>query len=204
MIKWIFFDLDGVLVDSRQWHVNAFKEGLIQEGIKLTDKDHEALDGLSTRSKLEILTRTHHLTSSQVEAILAKKQQVTLELLAKHLIPNDTLISLLTEIKRIGIKIGLCSNAVRETVNICLKGMKIEHFFEFSLSNQDVMSPKPSPEIYLKALKLANVSSNEVLVVEDSPHGVVAAKESGCNLLIVKNAQDLTWDKLVTYLKIPA
>lgn len=201
MIKWVFFDLDGVLLNSRKWHTNALKEALIIEGIKLQESEHERLDGLPTKTKLEIISKNYELSLEQIQRIKKTKQLVTLELLEKHVLRDEKLRDLLEELKGQGLKLAVCTNAVRETLDYCLNQLGISDLFEFTLSNEDVASPKPSPEIYLLGHEKAKVSKKEILIVEDSVHGMNAALKSGCNVVKVKDANDLTLDKFELYLE---
>jgi beta-phosphoglucomutase-like phosphatase (HAD superfamily) len=60
------------------------------------------------------------------------------------------------------------------------------------LSNEDVERPKPSPDIYLKAMLELGVSARETLVVEDNEHGMQAARAAGAHVLVVRNPGDVT------------
>jgi beta-phosphoglucomutase len=201
MIKWIFFDLDGVLVDSRQWHFRAFQLALNDHGYSLDEEEHrKKYDGLPTKVKLKLLAENLSISQEKIAAIEALKHKYTRELLQKSISKNSDLIEVLKEVKSVGLKAAVCSNAISETVRFCLQKMDIKNFFEFELSNEDVKLPKPSPEIYLKAMKIANVQAHEVLIIEDSLHGLKAARESGCHVLAIKNSKDLSWEKINNYL----
>ena len=65
-------------------------------------------------------------------------------------------------------------------------------YFDMVLTNQDVKKPKPDPEGYIKILKELDISNKNTIIVEDSPTGLQAAKESGCHVISVKNADEVT------------
>jgi len=198
MIKWIFFDLDGVLLDSRDWHFESLKEALKKHDINLGYEEHlKYYDGLPTLTKLEMMSSRFNLCSQAIQDIYKNKQEIFGHFLESNLKPSDPIIDLLQNLKFRGIHMAVCSNAIRKTVESCLMQLEITHFFDFYLSNQDVKMPKPSPEIYFSALEKANIISEEAIIVEDSPHGIEAAKKTGCGLIRVKNSKELTYENFL-------
>jgi len=69
------------------------------------------------------------------------------------------------------------------------------------ISNEDVKNSKPHPEMYWKAMSMMSVLPEETLIVEDSPHGLLAASRSRANVLRVDNPSDLTFEKIQNKLK---
>ena len=65
-------------------------------------------------------------------------------------------------------KIGIATNAIRDTLDVCLKKLKIKKFVKISLSNQEIKNPKLHPEIYMKAMLSLNAIPNQTLILEDS------------------------------------
>jgi len=202
MIDWIFFDLDGVLVDSRQLHMNALKQALAHAGVSLEEELTKYLDGLPTKTKLQLLVERGLIDPDMAKKINNHKQILTIELLNQNISSNPKLRNLLLELKSYGLKLAVCSNAIRSTLDLTLQQLGIHDLFEFTISNEDVSEPKPSPEIYLKSLKIAQAHSYRVIIVEDSPHGIKAAVASGCQVMQVQSPLDLSWDLFCDYLKI--
>ena len=66
----------------------------------------------------------------------------------------------------------------------------IEHL-DYLVTNEDVENSKPAPDGYLFLVEKFNVSKNNVIIVEDSPKGIAAAKASGCNVIEVKNPDEV-------------
>ena len=77
-----------------------------------------------------------------------------------------------------------------------LNTVKISEFFSFTLSNNDVDNPKPSPEIYSLAFNKLGLLPRQCLICEDSPHGRKAAYSSGAHVLEIEDANDLTLEKI--------
>jgi dTDP-glucose pyrophosphorylase len=77
----------------------------------------------------------------------------------------------------------------------------IIEYMDLIISNEDVKNSKPHPEMYWKAMSMMSVLPDECLIVEDSPHGLLAASRSRANVLRVDNPSDLTFDKIQNKLK---
>lgn len=189
--KYLLFDLDGVLTDTRSIHFQAFKESLEECGITITEEEHrKSFDGLPTKEKLRKLKNTYNLSDEDEKKIDVIKQTKTISLLNSMLTADDDLINLLRKLS-LNYKMCVCSNARRETLDLTLKALGIDKFFDFTLSQQDVEAPKPSPSIYLFAKKRFAATNEECLIIEDSPHGIRAAKESGIEYVVVQDADSL-------------
>ena len=153
MIKSIIFDLDGVLVETKDIHFQALNLSIkkickIDEAISY--KDHlNKYDGLPTKEKLKILFK-NKLSKKKSIQISKYKQKITANLIRKKILYNKKIFKIFKSLYEKGYVICVASNAVKLTVNSCLKILKIKKFIKYSLSNNDVKKPKPHPEIYLK------------------------------------------------------
>jgi dTDP-glucose pyrophosphorylase len=76
----------------------------------------------------------------------------------------------------------------------------IIEYMDLIISNEDVKNSKPHPEMYWKAMSIMGVLPEETLIVEDSPHGLLAASRSRANVLRVDNPHDLTLEKITNKL----
>jgi len=92
--------------------------------------------------------------------------------------------SLLKDLEKNGVTTALVSASPRVLVDAVLE-MYPEHTFEFSLSADDVLRPKPDPEAYLAAAAKLSVDISQCLILEDSPNGVKAATASGAFTIAV-------------------
>jgi len=191
-IKAILFDLDGVLVDMPQGHYESLNRALKLFGVEISNEEHYAyFNGLPTRKKLEELERQGRLPEGLIEFVNSIKQIYTKEIIPKYCVPDYSKIIMLQQLKRHGYLLGCCSNSIRETLLLMLESAKIKDFFDIIISNEDVTKPKPDPEMYTTAFKRFNITPEEAVIVEDSPHGVQAAKESGGNVFVVRNTDDV-------------
>jgi HAD superfamily hydrolase (TIGR01509 family) len=189
MIKLIIFDLDGVLVEAKHIHYETLNKALGDYAI--TWEEHLSIyDGLKTNQKLEILHERKSLPREYFKIIWENKQKYTLEALS-NLKPNMHLQRILDSLVKNGFKLAVCSNSIRKTVLTVLSKFDIIDRFDLILSNEDVTNSKPHPEIYWKSMSLLNVFPEETLIIEDSPHGLLAANRSNANVYRIDSPKDL-------------
>ena len=193
-MKLIIFDLDGVLVEAKNIHYDAFNEALGDYAITWTE--HLSIyDGLKTNQKLEILTEKKGLPVEQYKKIWEEKQRLTLQKL-KELKPNPTLQSVMDKLVKDGYKIAVCSNSIRKTVLTVLSKLGIIEFMDYIISNEDVQNSKPHPEMYWRVISKMGCLPEETLIVEDSPYGLLAANRSNAHILRVKNPKEVTYTNI--------
>ena len=201
-IKGLIFDLDGVLVDTKKIHFDALNFALKTLNIEqISFKDHlNIYDGLPTIEKLKILNKKKKLKKKYFKKIVNLKQIKTKFFLNKHLKFNNKIYKTFNKLSK-KYKICIATNAVNQTLEICIKKLKLKKFIFKSFSNTDVLNNKPHPEVYLRCLVDMGLKPNETLIFEDSSHGVLAAQESGCHLFTVKNLSDITYSRIINFMK---
>lgn len=202
MKKLIIFDLDGVLVDAKQIHFDSLNQALreIGEEFVITEADHISIyDGLKTYQKLELLSRAKGLCTGKHETIWKRKQELTVEAISK-LKPDIQKIQLFEELRNQGYKLAVASNSIRRSVLVMLAKIGIIEYMDLIISNEDVKNSKPHPEMYWKAMSIIGVLPEETLIVEDSPHGLLAASRSRASVLRVDDPTDLTLEKIANKL----
>lgn len=202
MIKLIVFDLDGVLVETKQLHYEAFNKALrdVDPKYEITLEEHlSKYDGLSTRKKLDLLGREKGLSGMEFERIWMRKQLYTSQML-RELKSDDRIINVLSKLKNDGYTIAVASNSIRDSVKITLLKLGFLEYVDFYLSNEDVKHPKPHPEIYLRSMIGASSSPKETLIIEDSIVGRKAANESGAYLMGINNPSDIIYENIINYI----
>lgn len=203
MIKFIIFDLDGVLVSTRELHFESLNRALnlIDKSFCISKEEHLLkYDGLPTTKKLEMLTLEKNLPKKFHNMIWSQKQKETFKLLKEFIKPDNTILSMVEKLNKNGLSIAVASNAVRETVKLILLYSGLMEYVEFFLSNEDIKRPKPNPEIYLKCMSIAGIGPNETLIVEDSHIGRKAAASSGAYIMGVRNPYDLSYKKITEFI----
>lgn len=197
--KLVIFDLDGVLIDSRELHYEALNNALMKVGSEYVISREEHLstyDGLNTTKKLEMLSEKKGLDRKYFDQIWKDKQNATFDLIRKFTI-NHTAKFIINQLKLKGWKVAVASNSIRETVRIALSSIGILDEVDYIVSNQDVHFPKPFPEMYWRCMIALNVLPKSTIIVEDSHIGRQGAIDSGAILYPVENSNDLNGIKFM-------
>ena len=197
-IEAVVFDMDGVLIDAKDWHYEALNDALGLFGYNISRADHlSTFDGLPTRRKLEMLTQERGLPKGLHGFINDLKQQYTVDqvfLKCKPLFVHEYALS---SLKARGYKLALASNSIRSTVELMMKKSSLDVYFDEMLSAEDVKQGKPAPDIYLHAAEVLGVAPANCLVVEDNTNGIRAAEAAGCQLLVVQSVHDVQLDRIL-------
>lgn len=202
MIRAVVFDMDGVLIDAREWHYQALNSALGVFGYSISIDEHLGhYDGLPTRKKLQMLTAERAFPRGLHPLINQLKQQFTEEIVVSECRPRFEHEFMLAELRRRGYLLGLASNSIRASIDLMLKYAGITGCFDLVLSNEDVQEAKPHPEIYTTAMRLLGVSPHETLVVEDNVNGIAAARAAGAHLLEVASPDEVNYKSVLTAIK---
>lgn len=197
MIKAIIFDMDGVLIDAKEWHYEALNKALELFGYEISRYDHLiTYDGLPTKEKLKMLTLEKGLSPKLHSFINELKQQYTMDIVYAKLKPTFCHEYALSKLKAEGYRLAVASNSIRSTVEIMMQKSALIDYLEFFLSNQDVKKAKPDPEIYQTAMERLKLNPKECLVVEDNVNGIKAAQAAGAYVLEVTGVYDVTYQNI--------
>lgn len=200
-IRGVIFDMDGVLIDAREWHYQALNQILVQFGLAISREDHlEEFDGLPTREKLQRLSARYGLPVELHSFINEMKQHYTVPLIHQHCWPVFEHQYALARLQRDGYRLAVASNSIRNSIDTMLTRAHLLPYLEFFLSNEDVVKGKPDPEIYLSAMHRLALAPAECVVVEDNPHGVAAARAAGAQVLRVSDPSEVTWSRIQAFI----
>lgn len=197
-IKAIFFDMDGVLIDAKDWHYEALNKALGLFGIEISIYDHlNTFDGLPTKVKLDILSKRYYLPKELHSFINEIKQSYTAEIVSQKCHPMFIHEYALSKLQRQGYKIAVCSNSVRDTIELMMNRADLMPYLDLIISNEDVTKAKPDPEMYQKAINKFGFKPEECIVVEDNLNGIQAGKASGATVLEVATVYDVNYDNIM-------
>ena len=197
-IKAVIFDMDGVLIDAKEWHYEALNRALGLFGYTITRYDHlVTYDGLPTRKKLEMLSREQNLPTELHSFINEMKQRYTMEIVHSKCKPVFSKEYAMSRLKADGYKIGVASNSVRNSIVTMMDMSDLSKYIDVIVSNQDVKEGKPNPEIYLKASEGVGVKPEECLVVEDNVNGIKAGQAAGACVMQVETVNDVTYQNII-------
>lgn len=197
-IKAILFDMDGVLIDAKDWHYKALNKALNLFGMEISKYDHlHTFDGLPTKVKLEILSEEFYLPKAIHPFINQMKQAYTTEIIYQKCHPMFHHEYALSKLHSAGYKIAVCSNSVRQTIELMMERSGLMKYLDLIVSNEDVVNAKPDPEMYQTVISRFGVKPNECIVVEDNPNGIQAGRASGATVLEVATVYDVNYENIM-------
>ena len=197
-IKAVLFDMDGVLIEAKEWHYEALNRALDLFGMPISRFDHlTTFDGLPTRKKLEMLSIERGLPRELHEFINEMKQQYTMDLVLTQCKPRFVHEYALSSLYAMGYKMAVCSNSIRQTVVNMMDKASLSPYLDLIVSNEDVKVGKPDPEMYLKAMHHFGFDPEECLIVEDNEKGIKAARAAGAHLLVVRDVGETNLENIL-------
>jgi beta-phosphoglucomutase len=182
MIKAVLFDMDGVLIEAKEWHYEALNKALRVFGYEISRHAHlTTYDGLPTKTKLNMLSVEQALPEALHPFINELKQLYTMEMVYTLCKPRFHHEFALASLNASGYQLACCSNSIRPTIEAMLGKANLIGYLEFFMSAQDVAQPKPA---------------EEVLILEDNENGIKAAKDSGAHVLVIKDVAEVNLDNI--------
>ena len=199
-IKAIFFDQDGVIIDTeRDGHRVSFNMTFKEFGFTdewSVDYYHELLQiaGGKERMKHHLQTKgfSKPVPPAQVEDLIKemhkRKTAIFVELIETGKLPlRPGIHRFMKEAMDTGLKIGVCTTSNEQAAKAITEKILADIKFDIVLAGDVVSKKKPDPEIYNLALTRTGLKPDEVIVVEDSKNGVLAAKADGTHMVVTTN-----------------
>lgn len=187
MFQAVIFDFDGVILDSEPLHYKACaavfeKIGLILDYEEYVDK----YLGFADKDMFPKLfsDRGFDYSADNINAFIAEKVSRYQEIIrhSNDLPIIDSVDQYLVELSKRSTKIAICSGSTRHEIMAVLTKLKqgeLLTYFNTIVTSEDVQRGKPSPEGYLLSTQRLEVRPEQCLVIEDTPHGIEAAKTAG-------------------------
>jgi HAD superfamily hydrolase (TIGR01509 family) len=186
-VRAVIFDMDGVIVDSEPYSMQALIDILRQYGIEPTPDELQRSYGRRVRDDFVDYFSRHGVTAD-VDTAIAHKHARYYHLAAGHLQPLPGVVALLRRLRDHGNRLALASSGDRVKVAFGMQALALLDIFEAVVTGDDVSHSKPDPEIYLVAAQRLGVPPAECIAIEDAPAGVEAAKRAGMRCLAVTNS----------------
>ena len=199
-IKAVFFDQDGVIIDTeRDGHRVSFNMTFKEFGFTdewSVDYYHELLQiaGGKERMKHHLLTRgfSKPVPPEQVDDLIKemhkRKTAIFVDLIETGKLPlRPGIHRFMKEAMQAGLKIGVCTTSNEQAAKAITGKILSDIKFEIVLAGDVVKNKKPDPEIYNLALSQTGLKPEEVVVVEDSKNGVIAAKAAKAHVVVTTN-----------------
>jgi beta-phosphoglucomutase len=202
MIKAVLMDLDGTLCDCTEVHYISLNKALsVVSGFEISREDHiKIFNGIPTNKKLDLLIADCKIKENDRKAIWELKQSYTKEAIIQLLKYDDNKVILHKYLKSKDIKLACITNSILETASLMLKTTGQFEYMDLLIANDMIRYPKPHPEGFIRAMIYFQVMPENVLIIEDSPVGIQAAKASGANVWEVKGVDDVILENIMEHL----
>ncbi len=184
MKKAVIFDMDGVLVDNHEIHIEAFNIFGTRYNLSVTDEEFSKFPGRGNDDILSILFK-RKIEGEELERLSSEKEKIYREIYSERIKPLDGLIDLLGQLKDRGVKCAVGSSGITENVDFVLEKCGIKDYFDFIANGDMVKKAKPDPEVFLLAANLLGVAPEDCVVFEDSFAGIKAARNANMKVIAV-------------------
>ena len=180
----LLLDFDGVTIDSELLRFRAWKAIFGRLDIEIDEEEwltywFEQLLAEQPRSPLNDLVPPELDLSAARRAILESDFTRTFGLMISEAQVQPDAARWIRDSAKSGVEVGVVTNNTAENVMSFLRRAGLDDSIGFICGRTHGIPRKPSPALYLSALSQLNLHPNQVIVVEDSPHGVRAAKRAG-------------------------
>lgn len=187
MKKAIIFDMDGVLIDSEPFYQKRREDFFKHYDIVLSPAQQQEFIGSNPDDMFRFLF------PNDLKSQLALKHDY-LNYKHDHVISytdiiNPDLVNTLERLKQHHLKIAIASSGSLESIQSVLKANHLLNTFNVIVSGTQFERSKPHPAIYLETLSQLKLSASECLAIEDSTHGIQAAKSAGIEVLALRDAR---------------
>lgn len=199
-IKAIFFDQDGVIIDTeRDGHRVSFNETFKEFGYSFAwdvDEYHELLQISGGKERMKHYLQTkgfgQPVPPEQVDDLIARmhkrKTALFIEMVESGRLPlRPGIHRFMREAVSAGLKLGVCTTSSEKAAHAIAYTILKDIPFEVVLAGDVVEKKKPAPDIYNLALQKTGLTPDECFVVEDSRNGVLAGKAAGMRVLATTN-----------------
>lgn len=194
MIKGVLFDLDGVLVDSMPYHLEAWQWVLNTRGIQVDVRTLALHEGRRSADMAKTISSKAGitLTKAEIQDIILKKRAYYRKIADVKFYPNALqTIQILRQKNKI---CAIVTSCVRKSLQKAIPDHKMD-LFDYTITGDDIKRGKPHPDPFLTARDKLGLSSEECVVIENAPLGIQAAKAAGMLCIAISSTlkkEDLT------------
>jgi beta-phosphoglucomutase len=201
MIKALFFDFNGIIIDDEMIQMNAYKEVLKEHAIDLTEELYFSALGMDDRSFVKAMfdRANKSAEASLVERVLEAKTKLHRTMIEHELPLFPGVLTFLKAASR-DFSLGLVSMADAVEIGYVFERAHLGPLFSVQVMAGDVSACKPAPDCYRRGLEKLNekrqserllpLMAHECLAIEDSPPGIESANAAGMHTLGVTNTVD--------------
>jgi len=184
--KAVIWDMDGVIVDTAQYHLKGWQMVFRKRGANYTEEDFRRNTGKRSDSIIKNVLG-EKIAQGEIIAITREKDETFRQLMGQNIRPFPGVLKLITSLKEHGFKIAIASSAPMENIQLITQSLKIHNRFDAIISGWETTKGKPHPQIFLRAVEKLGVEAEDCIVIEDAISGVTASQRAGIRCIAVTN-----------------
>lgn len=183
MLRYVIFDMDGVIIDSEPMHAHAAVNAIARYGVTVDIPYCYQFIGSTTRFMMETVIADFHMDIPADELLAATEAEKVRLTLEEGYTEVPGICALIADLYKQGIKLAVASSSNPEEIEKAITALHIRPYFDKLVSGCTVSHPKPAPDVFLKAVEELHADKNECLIIEDSTNGLLAAKAAGISAI---------------------
>jgi beta-phosphoglucomutase len=182
-LQGVIWDMDGVLVDSGEFHYRAWVETLTEYGIEFSREDFQTTFGMNNEGILRMFLGERFTEDLYSEISDKKERNFRRAIRGKvKLLPG--VLPLLRALKIANIPQAVGSSAPQENIDAIMRELNLGSYFQIVVSAASMPS-KPDPTVFLTAARKLQAPADHCIVIEDAIAGVEAAHRGGMKCVAV-------------------
>jgi beta-phosphoglucomutase family hydrolase len=178
MTKAILWDMDGVLVNSMEFHYQAYRE-VLSEFRKHLSREEYLTSLIGLRNYVILQRLLGDLPQEEVERLMAAKEAAFRRRVAGNVQALPGAAELVRRARVAGLKQAIVSSTPCENIELVVDSLGLRSMFDTLVGEEDAQHGKPDPEGFLVAAERLSVPPRDCVVIEDAPEGIAAGKAAG-------------------------
>ena len=187
--KGVIFDLDGVLVDTGEFHRRSWYDLAKREDFEMSDELFYSTFGMQNYQIIPMLVG-REVTAEELERLSQWKEQRYRELISGKLKLLEGVRELIDDLKRAGFLLAIGTSTPLVNLKFMLENVPVDGWFDVYVTGEDVKRGKPEPDTFVMAAEKLSLPREDCVVVEDAVQGVAAGKAAGMAVVAVTTTRE--------------
>jgi sugar-phosphatase len=190
MIKAVIFDMDGVLINSEPFWQKTEVDLFAELGLRLTEEMQVETKGLRSDELIAYWYMRFPWSSPTPEELEKEYDRRMIDIFKNDVELMEGAKEAISFFSDQGIQIALASSSTMELIDICLDRFELRKYFSVIYSAEKELYGKPHPGVYLNTASLLNCDPTMCVAIEDSFHGLIAAKAARMKVIALPEPKD--------------
>ena len=196
MTQAFIFDLDGVIIDSIPLWSESELIILKRKPLKVPlDFEAYAKQMRFRYSYMMSELKEQHDIKDPIEKLRIERANIIKNLYRRKLKLMPGFLTLVKRLRKQGYKLAIGTSTPPVIFSYVLQKFKLRQYFDYHLASMEINSHKPEPDVFIAVAQKLKIQPKECIVIEDSEHGILAAKRAGMRCIALRhpytNAGDL-------------